>query len=111
MTRSQQNFFWKVFMVNEVLRLLRVYNDLKTSELAEKLNLSTSYISELESGKKKVSLEIINRYSNFFEIPSSSILLMSESLDSNKQGLKHKISRALIAILQNLEQNANATTI
>ena len=108
MTRSQQNFFWKVFMVNEVLRLLRVYNDLKASELAEKLNLSTSYISELESGKKKVSLD---RYSNFFEIPSSSILLMSESLDSNKQGLKHKISRALIAILQNLEQNANATTI
>ena len=94
-------------MVSEVLRLLRVYNDLKAADLAEKLNLSASYISELESGKKTPSLEIINKYSNFFEVPSSSIFLMSESLDSNKKDLKHKISRALISILQGIEKNAN----
>ena len=98
-------------MVNEVLRLLRVYNDIKATDLAEKLNISTSYISELESGKKKVSLDIINKYSSFFEVPSSSILLMSESLDNNKQDLKHKISRALISILQGVERNASETTI
>lgn len=98
-------------MVNEVLRLLRVYNDIKATDLAEKLNISTSYISELESGKKKVSLDIIDKYSSFFEVPSSSILLMSESLDNNKQDLKHKISRALISILQGVERNASETTI
>ena len=98
-------------MVNEVLRLLRVYNDIKATDLAEKLNISTSYISELESGKKKVSLDIINKYSSFFEVPSSSILLMSEGLDNNKQDLKHKISRALISILQGVERNASETTI
>jgi len=98
-------------MVNEVLRLLRVYNDMKSSDLAEKMNLSSSYISELESGKKKVSIDIINKYSNFFEIPSSSILLMSESLDRKPQDLKHKISRALLLMLQNLEKNAADETI
>ena len=98
-------------MVNEVLRLLRVYNDIKATDLAKKLNISTSYISELESGKKKVSLDIINKYSSFFDVPSSSILLMSESLDNNKQDLKHKISRALISILQGVERNASETTI
>lgn len=98
-------------MVNEVLRLLRVYNDIKASELAEKLNLSSSYISELESGKKNVSMDIINKYSKFFEIPSSSILLMSESLDDQKQNLKYKISRALITMLQNLEKNAASETL
>ncbi|MBS7294166.1 MAG: helix-turn-helix transcriptional regulator [Treponema sp.] len=98
-------------MVNEVLRLLRVYNDIKSSELAEKLDLSSSYISELESGKKKASIDIINKYSAFFEIPSSSILLMSESLDDQKQNLKYKISRALINMLQNLEKNAAVETI
>ncbi len=98
-------------MVNEVLRLLRVYNDIKSSELAEKLNLSSSYISELESGKKKISMDIINKYSNYFEIPSSSILLMSESLDTHKQDLKHKISRALISMLQNLEKNAASESL
>lgn len=98
-------------MVNEVLRLLRVYNDMKSSDLAEKLNLSSSYVSELESGKKKVSIDIINKYSNFFEIPSSSILLMSESLDRKPLDLKHKISRALVLMLQNLEKNAADATI
>lgn len=98
-------------MVNEVLRLLRVYNDIKSSELAEKLDLSSSYISELESGKKKISMDIINKYSNFFEIPASSILMMSESLDNQKQDLKYKISRALISMLQNLEKNATGETI
>lgn len=98
-------------MVNEVLRLLRVYNDIKSSELADKLELSSSYLSELESGKKKVSMDIINKYSNFFEIPSSSILLMSESLDNNKHNLKYKISRALISMLQNLEKNATNETL
>lgn len=98
-------------MVNEVLRLLRVYNDMKSSDLAEKMNLSSSYISEIESGKKKVSIDIINKYSNFFEIPSSSILLMSESLDRKPQDLKHKINRALLLMLQNLEKNAADETI
>jgi transcriptional regulator with XRE-family HTH domain len=67
-------------MLHEALRLIRVFHDLKQWELAEKLEISKSYISEVESGKKVPSLELIEKYSNFFNIPSSSILYFSEEL-------------------------------
>ena len=98
-------------MVNEVLRLLRVYNDMKASELAEQLDLSSSYVSELETGKKKVTLEVIDKYGKYFDIPSSSILLMAESLDKNPVDLKHKITMALVSVLQTLEKNATTQAI
>jgi transcriptional regulator with XRE-family HTH domain len=60
-------------MLNKALRLMRVFNDLSQKELAEKLGISKSLISEIESGKKNSTIELLNKYSNFFDIPVSSI--------------------------------------
>ena len=35
-------------MVNEALRLLRVFNDYKAKDFAEKIGISYSYLSEIE---------------------------------------------------------------
>ena len=35
-------------MNGEVLRLLRVFNDIKANELAKQLGISKSYLSEIE---------------------------------------------------------------
>lgn len=67
-------------MLSEALRLMRVFHDLKQQELAEKLGMSKSYLSELESGKKTPSMEVVQRYSELFDIPASSILFFSENL-------------------------------
>ncbi|MCY4459340.1 MAG: helix-turn-helix transcriptional regulator [Albidovulum sp.] len=69
-------------MLSEALRLIRVFHDLKQQELAERLGLSKSYISELESGKKVPSMDVIQKYSDEFCIPASSILFFSESLEN-----------------------------
>ena len=39
--------------MGEALRLLRIFNGYKSAELAKKLELSQSYVSELENGKKQ----------------------------------------------------------
>ncbi|MBB4096208.1 helix-turn-helix transcriptional regulator [Ochrobactrum pecoris] len=65
-------------MLNEALRLIRVYHDMSKAELARALGFSRSFISELEAGNKKVTLETIERYSGYFEIPASSIMLFAE---------------------------------
>ena len=39
-----------------VLQLLRIANNLSIKELAEKINTSSAYISEIEANKKKPSL-------------------------------------------------------
>ena len=64
-------------MYNRALRLIREYHRLSRTELAHKIGLSKSYISELERGKKP-SIEVIERYAEAFRIPVSSLLLFAE---------------------------------
>lgn len=68
-------------MLGEALRLIRVFHDLKQKQAAERLGVSTSYVSEIEKGSKTPTLETIERYSRAFDIPVSSIMFFSETLD------------------------------
>ena len=68
-------------MLSEALRLIRVFHDMKQNELANRLGISKSYLSEIESGKKQPRMDLIERYSSVFGIPSSSILFFAENLD------------------------------
>lgn len=65
-------------MMNKALRLVRVYHDLNQGDAAERVGLSKSYISELENGRKKVTLEVLEKYSKAFDIPVSSLMLFGE---------------------------------
>jgi transcriptional regulator with XRE-family HTH domain len=67
-------------MLGEALRLIRVYHDLKQRQAAERLEISTSYLSEIENGRKTPTLDLIQRYSNTFNIPVSSIMFFAESV-------------------------------
>lgn len=68
-------------MLNRALRLLRTYHQLTQVELAKHLDISNSYLSEIESGHKKPPLDLLDKYSEIFKMPTSSILLFSESLE------------------------------
>ena len=67
-------------MLSEALRLIRVFHDLNQSDLAEQIEISRSYLSEIEGGKKEPSLELIKKYSVRFNIPVSSIMFFAENL-------------------------------
>jgi transcriptional regulator with XRE-family HTH domain len=88
-------------MVSEALKLLRDFHDLTQQELAEKLQVSRSYLSEIESGKKTPSMEIIDAYSRVFKIPKSSLFYFIEALEdesvssSPKAKLAEKILRVM----------------
>lgn len=76
-------------MISNALRVIRQYHSLNQTQLAAKLSISTSYLSEIESGKKEVTLDILQRYSNVFDVPLSSLVVFSETLAGD-----HKISKA-----------------
>jgi transcriptional regulator with XRE-family HTH domain len=88
-------------MLNEALRLIRVFHDLNQKDLADKLGISNSYLSEIESGKKTPTLEVIEKYSQVFNMPSSSILFFSENLNNGGKSEKTRkyISNKVIKIL------------
>ena len=50
--------------LNEKIRILRKARGLSQEELAEKCNLSTSYISYIETGKKKINFSQLEKISN-----------------------------------------------
>ena len=66
-------------MYDRALKLIREYHRMSQKEASEALGMSSSYLSEIENGKKQPSLEVLERYSNLYRIPLSSILLFAES--------------------------------
>lgn len=97
-------------MIHEALRLIRVFHDLKQVELAEKLGVSKSHISEIEKGNKSPSLDLIQRYATEFQIPVSSIMFFAEELPKAKSGdkIRSKIAGKVIDILRFVERKADA---
>lgn len=97
-------------MIHEALRLIRVFHDLKQVELAEKLGVSKSHISEIEKGNKSPSLDLIQRYATEFKIPVSSIMFFAEELPNAKSGgkIRSKIAGKVIDILRFVERKADA---
>jgi len=69
-------------MIHRALKAIRQFHGLTQAELAEKLNMSKSYLSEIESGKKAVGFDLLEKYSVLFDIPVSSLVFFSESMDT-----------------------------
>jgi transcriptional regulator with XRE-family HTH domain len=67
-------------LLSEALRLIRKFHHQSQTEAAAKLGISKSYLSELESGRKVPTLQLIERYGALYELPVSSILFFSESI-------------------------------
>lgn len=97
-------------MLGEALRLLRVFNDLKAKDLAGKLDISPNYLSEIEKGKKKPSLEVINKYGVVFNVKASAILFFSEELESESSGIMPRqwVAKKLVKFLQAVESGQSA---
>jgi len=81
-------------MLNDAFRLIRLFHNKTQRELADKLDISISYLSELEAGNRRINFEIISKYSEVFNIPASSLLLFSEHLESGKITEKMRVAMA-----------------
>lgn len=92
--------------MGETLRLLRIFNGYKSAELAKKLELSQSYVSELENGKKQPTIEVLDKYAKVFEMKKSTLMLFAESLEGEeiKNDKKQRIARAGMKLLKILEK-------
>ena len=75
-------------MLNEALRLIRVFNDLKAKDLAEKLGISPSYLSEIEKGKKEPSISLIVSYAKVFKTTPSSLLFFFRKFNPRSENCK-----------------------
>jgi transcriptional regulator with XRE-family HTH domain len=86
-------------MLPYALKLLRTSHDFSQKELAQKLKVSSSYLSEIESGKKTPSLVLLERYGELFEVPVSSIVFLAENIERQPQNRKALVSLKVVALL------------
>lgn len=100
-------------MVNEALRLIRAYHDISQTQLSAELGISNSYLSEIEAGKKTPTLEILNKYSTHFDVPVSSLMFFSETLDEGKvtDRLRVGVAKKVVSILKWVEQKNDRATV
>lgn len=93
-------------MTGEALRLIRVFHDEKLTKLAKAIEVSPGYLSDIEKGKKEPTMTIINKYSQHFEMPASSILFFKEDLEkkSVQRSLKNNIRLKLMTFLKHVEK-------
>lgn len=89
-------------MINDALRLIRQYHNIDQTQLAGKLSVSTSYLSEIEAGRKEPTLDLIQRYATFFNVSLSSLVIFSETIDGsqNKSTVRSFVSKKMLKILK-----------
>ncbi len=81
-------------MINDALRLVRVFHNINQSKMADLLDITRSYLSEIESGKKDPSISILEKYGEVFDMPASSILLFSEKIEDDTISERTRVSVA-----------------
>ena len=100
--------------LGRVIKIARVANDLKTKELAEKVGFSTTYISEVESGNKSISLDSFRLLASAFNMgPSQLMSLLEKYSELGKQDIdeltryQKTLMEALEIIINNQKDNSD----
>lgn len=78
----------------KLLKYMRNFGGYTQLDLATELQISRSYMSEIENGEKIPSVETLIKYADFYQVPLSSLLLFAENLD-NKKDFKSKAKKIL----------------
>lgn len=99
-------------MLNRALKLLRTYHQLKQIELAKRLGVSNSYLSEIETGVKMPGVDLLEKYAEIFKMPVSSIMLFSEKMnDEKKTSEKLRVAAAdkILRLLEWIDERETVT--
>ena len=101
-------------MYDRALKMIRQYHRLSQSDLAEQIDISRSYLNEIERGKKEPSLEVLNKYSSRFDVPLSSLLLFAErtqdrNFDKARVFFADKVLKMLEWVAEGTEDEQDTT--
>jgi len=66
---------------SEILLSLRHHRQLTQEELARELGISASYLSLLESGKRRVTRRILRSMAGYLDVPAGYFVVETENLD------------------------------
>jgi transcriptional regulator with XRE-family HTH domain len=94
-------------MINDALRLLRLYLGLSQKQISSEVQLSQSMISDIESGNKEVSMDVLERYSEKLNVRMSQLLFFAEELNGEPVRTRGKliIANRVLKLLEAVSPN------
>ena len=78
--------------IGKRIRSFRIQNELKQAQFAESLDVSTNFISEIETGKKSISIETLCRLCEKYKLSADYILFGKEYVSSPEHTLSDFLS-------------------
>lgn len=91
-------------MINEALRLVRVLHDYTSKQLASELGISPSFLSEIENGHKRPSIDLIAKYAEVFRTKPSVLLYFAEELQEESEAHPKGSRERIILFLRAIER-------
>lgn len=94
-------------MIGEILKRTRLIYGYKASVLSKKLEISSSYISEIENNKKKPPLDLLEKYAAVFDMKVSTLILLSEDHDDavRKNRTEDFVKKMMIKFIELMSKN------
>lgn len=93
--------------IGKALKLCRTQKGMTKTKLAEKSNISVSYLTLLEQGKREPNISTINEICKALQIPPS-ILIFLASDSSEQQGisleLAEKLSHLALSLMEHKDE-------
>lgn len=83
------------------IKLERTRQNLTQEQLAEKADISTSYLSAIERGKQSISLDYINRIAEALHIPVTDLMVHEPE---SRYGKKEPVTESGMASLSSAER-------
>ncbi len=75
-------------MIGRALKVLRKYKALPQYEMATLVGISGSFLSGMETGQKKITFEVLERYAKEFDAPLSSLIAFAEGINGDQTSIK-----------------------
>lgn len=90
-------------MLNNIVKYIRIANDMSTKEVAELMGVRASFISDLENGTRNITMSSLKKLAIAYNISVSQILFFDEQQEQNNMNYR----QTLIMILKYLEYECN----
>lgn len=84
--------------INEILKLVRIAQDLSTKEVADRMNVRSSYISDVERGDRNPNLKTLDKYCAALNISTDNLFLWREDQKKNRYTYRKLLMKLLQAI-------------
>ena len=76
----------------KVLRIIRINSGDSAKDMAEKLNISASYLSAIENGKRNIPVELENEIINVYNLSAKEKEKLLHAMSESAEGVKIDMS-------------------